>query len=325
MKNFWQTLPKPFYVLAPMEDVTDTVFRRIVASCGSPDVFFTEFTSTEGMFSVGTDVVSKRLEFTEDERPLIAQIWGEKPEFFARAAQRLVELGFNGIDLNMGCPERSVLKKGACSALIKNPPLAREIIQATKENAGDLPVSVKTRIGFDEIQTEEWIGFLLEQNIEALTIHARTVKELSEVPAHWEEVEKVVKLRDKLKKTTVIIGNGDIDGRETAERRIIQTGIDGVMIGRGIFKDPWIFNATYNGPHVPFQKKVEKLQEHMELFDKTWGKRKSYSIMKKFVKCYITGEPNISQIRAQLMETENYHQAREILQPLINGDQKVER
>lgn len=325
MKNFWQTLPKPFYVLAPMEDVTDTVFRRIVASCGRPDVFFTEFTSTEGMFSVGTEVVSKRLEYTESERPLIAQIWGEKPEFFAKAAQRLCELGFDGIDINMGCPERSVLKKGACSALIKNPLLAQEIIQATKENAADLPVSVKTRIGFNEIQTEEWTGFLLEQNIDALTIHARTVKELSEVPAHWEEVEKVVRLRDKMKKDTVIIGNGDIESREIAEQRISQTGVDGVMIGRGIFKDPWIFNANYHGSHVSFQKKVEKLQEHMELFEKTWGKRKSYSIMKKFVKCYITGVPHVSIIRAKLMETENYLQAQEILQSLATVDLKDER
>lgn len=319
MPNLWKDIKKPLYILAPMEDVTDTVFRRIVASCGRPDVFFTEFTSTEGIMSPGVREVGKRLEYTETERPLVAQIWGEKPEYFASATKKLVEKGFDGIDINMGCPERSVLKKGACSALINNPPLAKEIIQATRDNAGGLPVSVKTRIGFKTITTEEWIGFLLEQNIDALTIHARTVKELSLVPAHWEEVKKAVALRNAKGVDTLIIGNGDINTRSEAEQRIAETNADGVMIGRGIFKDPWIFNREHNGDNVLFSEKILKLQEHLELFRTQWENRKSYSIMKKFFKCYVSNVPNVAQIRAEMMMTTTYDEALKILADLYTN------
>lgn len=319
MKQLWQSLKKPIFVLAPMEDVTDTVFRRIVCSCGRPDVLFTEFTSTEGMCSAGYKEVGKRLVFTEDERPLIAQIWGEKPEFFKQATQMLVKMGFDGIDINMGCPEKSVLKKGACSALIKNHKLASEIIKAVQSEAGDLPVSVKTRIGFESIMTEEWIGFLLTHDLDALTIHARTVKEMSEVPAHWEEVKKAVEIRDRMDKKTVVIGNGDISSREEALMRIKETGADGVMIGRGIFKDPWIFNPNHHGDHVTFDEKVIKLKEHMMLFENEWGERKSYAILKKFVKCYITGVPHASEVRVKLMETKKYAEAYEVLDSLISS------
>jgi nifR3 family TIM-barrel protein len=313
MSHIWQNLPNPFFVLAPMEDVTDTVFRRIVGLCGRPDVYFTEFTSTEGMLSKGRDKVSKRLEYTEEERPLIAQIWGEKPEMYLESAKLLVAMGFDGIDINMGCPERSVLKKGACSALIQNPSLAKEIIQATKEGAGELPVSVKTRIGFQTIATEEWIGFLLEQNIPALSIHGRTVKELSEVPAHWDEIGKSVALRDQMKKDTLIIGNGDVISREDALSKIAQYKVDGIMIGRGIFADPWIFNTVRSGTDVTFDEKLAMLQRHLSLFESHWKEKKQFAIMKKFVKCYIHGIPGATDMRAKIMESHSFEQAQEIV------------
>lgn len=313
MNNFWQDLQKPIFILAPMEDVTDTVFRRIVGLCGRPDVYFTEFTSTEGMLSKGRDMVSKRLEYTEDERPLIAQIWGEKPEMYYESAKKLVEMGFDGIDINMGCPERSVLKKGACSALIQNPSLAQEIIKATKEGAGELPVSVKTRIGFQTITTDEWIGFLLEQDIAALSIHGRTVKELSEVPAHWDEIGKSVQLRDQMGKDTIIIGNGDVKSREDALSKIEQYKVDGIMIGRGIFSDPWLFNKERNGDSITFDEKLSMLQQHLTLFESHWQGKKQFAIMKKFVKCYIHGIPGATDMRAKIMDCNSFEEAQNIV------------
>jgi tRNA-dihydrouridine synthase len=220
MNSVWNTLQKPFFVLAPMEDVTDTVFRRIVGRHGAPDLYVTEFTNTDALTSKGERIAMQRLRFEESERPIIAQIWGIHPKSYYESAKKIATMGFDGIDINMGCPQRDVIKSGACSALIRNHKLTKEIIEATKDGAGDLPLSVKTRIGFSEIQTEDWCRFLLEQNLAALTIHARTVKEQSLVPAHWEEVTKVVALRDKINKQTLIIGNGDVIDRADGLKKV---------------------------------------------------------------------------------------------------------
>ncbi len=308
MKFAWEQLPQPFFALAPMEDVTDTVFRRIVADCGRPDVFFTEFTSVDGLFSKGHDFVAKRLEFTPHEFHLIAQFWGMQPENYFKAARMLGEMGFSGIDINMGCPVRDVVKLGACSALIKNHSLAQEIIQATQEGARELPVSVKTRIGFQTIQTEEWIGFLLSQNLPALTIHGRTTKEQSQVPAHWDEIAKAVQLRDQIHPATIIIGNGDILSREEGLQKVEQTGVDGIMIGRGVFHDLWVFNTKFYGDRVSLEDKLNILQKHSELFVATWGEQKPYQVMKKFFKCYVTGFPGSSELRSELMACQTHAQ-----------------
>ena len=211
MKSFWNNLPRPFTVLAPMEDVTDTVFRRIVARNGKPDVFFTEFVNVDGMCSPGREAVVHRLKHTEEERPLVAQVWGLKPENFARAAADIRSMGFDGIDINMGCPVRKIVKTGACSALIDNPPLAGEIIIATMEGAGATPVSIKTRMGFTKRRTEEWSSFLLDLKPAVLTMHARIAKDMSDVPADWQEIGKVVRIRDSMGSNTLIVGNGDVE------------------------------------------------------------------------------------------------------------------
>ena len=319
MVNIWHTLAKPLLILAPMEDVTDTVFRRIVGRCGRPDVFFTEFTSVDGLFSKGYDYVAKRLEYTQEERPLIAQIWGAKPENYYKASQMLVEKGFDGIDINMGCPERRVVSQGLCSALINNPTLAKEIIQATKEGAGNkVPVSVKTRIGFKEVQTEEWISFLLEQHLDALTVHGRTAKEMSKVPAKWDEIGKAVEMRDKMKVKTIIIGNGDVMSRNEAIEKSEIYKLDGIMIGRGIFHDPWLFNKERSGADITFPEKATMLLEHVELFEKIWGSKKHFPIMKKFFKCYINGIENASDIREELMKCDSASEVKKYLMPFIN-------
>jgi nifR3 family TIM-barrel protein len=303
MTNFWTKLKKPFYILAPMEDVTDTVFRRIVADCGRPDVFFTEFTNVAGICSDGAMNVGQRLLFTEEERPLVAQIWGMKPEQFKETARKLVEMGFDGIDINMGCPERSVTKQGACSALIKNPTLAAEIIQAVKEGAPDLPLSVKTRIGYSQIQTEEWIGFLLQQNLDALTVHGRTTAEMSKVPAHWDEIGKSVTLRNQISPTTLIIGNGDIESLAQAKEMVEKYQVDGVMIGRGIFKNPWLFNPAIDIENVSIRQRLELLVHHVRLYDEVWGKTKNFQVLKKFFKIYVSNFDGASDLRVKLMET----------------------
>jgi tRNA-dihydrouridine synthase len=327
-KNFWKGLKKPILIQAPMEDVTDTVFRQIIAKCGAPDVFFTEFTNVEGLCSRGRDKVGKRLIFTPKERPIVGQLWGKTPEKFLDAARIVKEMGFDGIDINMGCPEKSVVKKGTGGGLINNPTLAKEIILATREGAGKLPLSVKTRIGVKEIQTEKWIGFLLKLNLDALTIHGRTVVEMSDVPTHWEEIGKAVKLRNSLKSKTLIIGNGDVKSREEALEKSNKYGLDGIMIGRGIFNNLWIFDKGQKGWQkrkgsrqratqralaggITFdrtpdkaspEEKIKLLIEHISLFDKTWGKTKNFSLMKKFYKIYISNHPDAKSIRIKLME-----------------------
>src|SRR5436189_1302444 len=204
MKNFWHMLKKPIFILAPMEDVTDTVLRQVIARCGKPAVFFTEFTNVEGMFSRGERPVIQRLRYTEAERPLVAQIWGTRPENFFKAAKKLIDMGFDGIDLNMGCPASGVMQKGACSGLINNRPLAKEIIDATKEGAGGLiAVSVKTRLGFRTIDFS-WITFVLEQKPAVLTVHARTVSEMSRAPTNWDKLKTLCELRNAMQSTTLI-------------------------------------------------------------------------------------------------------------------------
>ncbi len=310
MKSFWQDLPQPFFILAPMDAVTDIVFRHVVDKAARPDVFFTEFTNTDGYCSPkGRHSTHSRLLFTEDEQPLVAQIWGTVPEHFAEMAQGLKEMGYQAIDINMGCPAKDVTKKGAGSALIQTPELAAAIIAATK-TAG-LPVSVKTRIGYRTRITEEWISFLLQQDIVALTVHARTMKEMSKVPAHWEEVTKAVKLRDEIAPHTLIIGNGDVTDREEGLRRIAETGADGIMIGRGIFTNVFCFESEPR-EHTK-EESFELLHYHLDLWEKTWKGEANYHALKRFFKIYIKGFAGASELREQLMLSSNIDEARDII------------
>jgi tRNA-dihydrouridine synthase len=254
MAFLWSELKKPIFILAPMEDVTDCSFREMFALHGKPDLLFTEFVSTDGlMHEEGRKKLKIDLAYTEIQRPIIAQIWGATPEKFYEVAKYIVELGFDGIDINMGCPQTKEIAIGACAALIRTPKLAQEIIAATKKGAGNLPVSVKTRIGYSKPEEmEEWLTCLLEMDLPAITLHARTKKEMSKVPAHWEKIAEAVRIRDKVqgsrdkKDRTVIIGNGDVQSYQEGLDRIAETGADGVMVGRGAFGNPWFFK-TFGG------------------------------------------------------------------------------
>ena len=293
-----------------MDAVTDTVFRHAVQKAAPPDVYFTEFTNVDSFCSPkGRDSTRTRLLFTPDEQPIVAQIWGTKPENFATMAKGLAEMGFAGIDINMGCPAKDVIKKGAGSGLIETPELAAEIIAATK-TAG-LPVSVKTRIGFKTQKTEEWIGFLLKQDIVALTVHARTQKEQSLVPARWEEIAKAVQLRNQIAPQTILIGNGDVRDRAHGLELAAQTGADGIMIGRGIFNN--IFCFEQNARQHSKEELMAMLHFNLDLWEKTWGDDRPFAPLKRFFKIYVRDFEGASDLRVKLMESSSVAEVRSIL------------
>lgn len=315
MTNFWHNLPKPFFALAPMDGVTDVVFRHVVAKAGRPDLFFTEFVNTDSFCSIkGRQATASRLAFTPDEQPMIAQIWGTNPEHYAITAKGLKQMGFAGIDINMGCPVKDVIKKGSGSALITTPSLAAEIIAATKE-AG-LPVSVKTRIGFKQRNTEEWLSFLLQQNLDALTVHGRTQKEQSKVPADWAEISKAVQLRDQISPHTLVIGNGDVKNRADGLDKAQQYGVDGIMIGRGVFANVFCFEKE---PKQHSHKEyLDLLIMHLDFFEKQCPQN-PFAPLKRFFKIYIRDFSGASETRDRLMHTTSVKEAREVLKSLLQA------
>lgn len=389
--NIWESLPKPFLVLAPMDDVTDSPFRQIVSQTYAPDVFYTEFVNADGLQSNGRNNLLSKLVFTQKERPLIVQIWGLKPENFYKTAKQIANGslaneanskskhlgldkvqgskekrvsrtdgtvsehrtqltqqfaksigrvggsadkqanetqtfgGFDGVDLNMGCPVPVVTKKGACSALINNHSLAQEIIQATREGlragAPNFPLSVKTRIGFNKINTEDWCGFLLEQNLDALIVHGRTSKEMSKVPTHWDEVSKAVKLRDKIQPKTKVIGNGDISNRQHGLELAKEYELDGVMIGRGIFQDLHAFSEK---PKLLGREESLLLYlKHIDLFEQIYGSDRNPAALKKFAKVYVREFAEASDLRAELMQQNNLDSLREVIEKSLIKQQQL--
>ena len=314
MINIWQELKKPIICLAPMDGVTDEVFRSLLCDLGKPDLMFTEFTHVKAIFSHDKTASIRRLQYQKKQKPLIAQIWGTTPELFEQTAKLLCKLGFDGIDINLGCPVKAVIKKGACAALINAPKIAKEIIKATQIGANQkTPVSVKTRLGFNSIQTEEWLGFLLSLNLDALTIHLRTKKELSEVKPHWQELKKIIILRDKLSPKTKIIGNGDIKSLLEAKSMIKKHSLDGIMIGRGVLLDPYIFNPNQTINSKTPKQKINLLLSHLKLFEQTNNNLKSFHSLKRFFKIYIKGFDNALVLRVQLMKASKPSEVRRLL------------
>lgn len=284
-----------------MDDVTDCVFRTIVSECSRPDLFVTEFVNVDGLQSIGRDKLLHKLRMLPGENNVIAQLWGLNPDNFYKTAQQMAGMGFVGIDLNMGCPAKSEVKSGACSALINNRPLAVDIIQATQSGARDLPVSVKTRLGFSEIDLT-WHELLLQQKLNMLTIHWRTRKQMSKVPAQWEYAADIVKMRDTISPVTKLVGNGDVVSRQQGIELAQKYKLDGIMIGRGVFHDPYIFADDSPWQSMSRGGKISLYRRHVQLFADTWKQDERKLItLNKFCKIYINGFDGAKELRDKLM------------------------
>jgi len=327
-------------VVAPMADVTDAPFRRMIAkysahtradgTVGGPDVMWTEFVAADGLMRAtpeGKVKLMADLIYVEEERPIVAQLFSSNPEYMEAGARLAAELGFDGVDLNMGCPSATIEKQGCGAAMIKNPDHARAVIRAAKRGAGDLPVSVKTRLGYHRDEVDTWVPAILAEQPAVLTIHARTRKEMSKVPAKWDRVAWVVELRDQLGSDTLIIGNGDATSLADGHAKAAASGADGVMFGRALFGNPWFFHPTKRLPYnltalptsgvdrgelieaaaaeegiefVTLEERLLVLVEHTKLFAELLH-FKNFAIMKKHYKGYINGFPGAAALRSELM------------------------
>lgn len=313
--NLIDKLPNPFFILAPMDDVTDVVFRQIISECAKPDLFFTEFVNVDGLQSPGRPKLMHKLFLDKTEGPVIAQIWGLVPKNFYKTTKELITMGYDGVDINMGCPVKTVIKNGACAALINNRELASKIIDAVQQAAGDdFPVSVKTRVGFTTVDLS-WLEFLLSKKLNMLSIHGRTARELSKVPANWGLIEETRQMRDSLSARTLIVGNGDVETRKQGLELAAKHKLDGVMIGRAIFNDPFLFaEASPWGDWTP-QQKIDLFKRHIELHLKTYKKgERRFETLRKFCKVYINGFDGAAELRAQFMITKTPEQALGLLE-----------
>ncbi len=318
MKSFWQGLPKPFFVMAPMADVTDVAFRALVAKHGASHVFWTEFVSADGLYHTreiqklpdSENPLMRDLLKGEGQHPIVAQIFSSNPDMIAYATKLIAELGFDGVDINMGCPDRSVEKQGCGAAMIKTPEIARAVIRAAKE-ASSLPVSVKTRIGYNKESLDEWLPVLLEEAPAALTLHLRTRKEMSLVPADWELMKKAIEIRNRINPDVLLIGNGDVESVEQGTRLVTESGCDGAMIGRGMFGNPWVFAGRTSGD-TPLAEKLAALIELAHGFEAI-SPPKNFAILKKHIKAFVTGFAGAAELRARLMEAESADELEKII------------
>jgi tRNA-dihydrouridine synthase len=367
--SFLEELPKPFFILAPMDDVTDTVFRQIIATLPyysrldgvqgadeqrtepymkygegvaesvtqqsakstnsaasfaggqagaarvyGPDVYFTEFVNVDGLQSPGRPRLMHKLKLSSKEHPIVAQLWGLNPENFYKTTKELIAMGYDGVDLNFGCPVKTVIKNGACAALISNRDLAGEIIDAVKRAAGrDFPVSVKTRVGFNDVDLS-WPEFLLGKKLSMLSIHGRTAKQMSKGDADWELINEVRKMRDSLAPETLIVGNGDVKTRQQGIELAEKYNLDGIMIGRGIFDDPFAFAQVSHWQNYTKEQKIALYKKHVELFIKSWkNNERKIETLNKFCKVYINGFEGAKELRDDLMHSKS---AEELLNKL---------
>lgn len=312
MKSFWRDLERPFFILAPMEAVTDVVFRHVIKSAASPDIFFTEFTNATGWVHVGDVATGGRLVKTDDEQPIVAQLWGSNDNDMAELATHCAKLGYHGIDINMGCPDKSAIKAGGGVDLIRHPDVASRLIVAAKQSG--LPVSVKTRLGYSSLdEWQVWLDFLLHQQLEALTIHLRTKKEMSKVPAHIELLPEMIRMRDEIAPSTLLIANGDIADRVHGLKIVRQNpSLDGIMIGRGVFHNPYAFEKT---PQAHTKQDLLKLLWYqLDLYEQYHPlTKRPFDTLKRFFKIYIRDFAGAHELRYNLMQASSVTTVREIL------------
>jgi len=328
--SFWNKLPKPFFAMAPMKDVTDVAFRALVCKRGKPDIFWTEFVSADGLYHTREiakmpdeiNPLMRDLQCTEEQRPIVAQIFSSKPEMISYATKLVAELGFDGVDINMGCPDRTIEKQGAGAALVKNPELAQKLIRAAKE-AGTLPVSVKTRVGYNKESLDEWLAALLEAGPAAITLHLRTRKELSLVRADWDLMKKAVEIRNKLAPGVLLIGNGDVQDLDDARAKVAASGCEGAMLGKAMFGNPWLFEgidglrksiigAGLTKSEHGLDEKLAALVELAHGFEQL-SPPKNFAILKKHIKAFVTGFAGAAELRARLMQAKNASEIEQIV------------
>ncbi|MDF7626594.1 tRNA-dihydrouridine synthase [Lactobacillaceae bacterium L1_55_11] len=319
--TYWQTIAnrarmqgRPFFSMAPMEAVTDTIFRRVVAQAGQPDVYYTEFTNASSMVHPKAKFsVQGRLAVAPGEQQPVAQIWGSRPVDIAAASRLLPAMGYEAVDINMGCPDGTVIKNSAGSDLIRHPYLAQDIIAAAKQSG--LPVSVKTRLGFYKpAEFRTWLPYILQQDVAVLTVHLRTRKEMSKVPAHYELIDEILAMRDRLAPNTLIQVNGDIKDRQAGlDLAAKHPGIDGIMIGRGVLENPYAFNPQTDGHSLA--ESVALLRLQLDLFDEVNATvtPKNFEALKRYFKIYLRGFAHASNLRQALMETHSTQEVREQL------------
>lgn len=317
MAHFWQNLPKPLLLAAPLANVTDAPFRKHLLQYSRPSVLWTEFVSADGLcHPKGREALLVDLSFEQDEHPIVAQLFTSSPEKMKSAAKLAAELGFDGVDINMGCPDKNIMKQRAGASCMKDPVNARALIRAAKsgvkEAGKDIPVSVKTRLGFNEDSLETWLPELLAEEPAVITLHARTKKDMSQVPARWERVKRAVEIRNELGSKTLIIGNGDVTSVKDAQEKIEKSGADGAMFGRALLGNPWIFDESKN--QVTVAEKIEAAMNHTKLFLEFWGERKSFELMKKFYRAYINNFPLAKELRAEMMEKKTFEEIKSVVE-----------
>ena len=337
--GFWKDMSeeckrenRPMIVLAPMADVTDVAFRYMLNKYGKPDVTWTEFVSCDGLMSPGREVLSRDLEYSEIERPVVAQLFTSSPENMEGAVKLCLSLGFDGVDINMGCPVNVVGKQGAGARLITEPKLAQEIIRAAQRGARyfdpvtgehlkekDMPVSVKTRLGYSKMEYKTWIPAVLECGIPTLSLHMRTRSEMSKVPAHFELIDEIYDIVKKVSPATNLIINGDIKTVEQANEMYKKYKMDGAMIGRGVFGAPWTFNQREDMPTFNLSEKLEIMLEHTKLFEEKLGDIKSFALMKKHYKAYVNGFDGAAELRAKLFDTQNFDEVKKVTRDFIQS------
>jgi nifR3 family TIM-barrel protein len=356
--NFWQQLKKPIIGLSPMDGVSDAAFRFIAAKYGKPDVIITEFISVDGIM-YGAERIFADFLYHEIERPVIAQLFGNDPALFYGAAKVVCELGFDGVDINMGCPARTVASRGAGAALIRTPELARDIIAETKRGVADwvehgtaglppkvlkaiaetkkvlagldvifselreeIPVSVKTRVGFDHEVISEWVPNLLRAEPANISIHGRTLKQMYSGSANWEAIAAAAKLvhaynAEHGTKITVL-GNGDVNAKKDYEEKFKASGVDGVLVGRSGFGNPWIFEQLRgNIAEITLAQKIEVAMEHSRMHEQVKTVA-AFVEMRKHLGWYIKSFPGAARVRSELMQTHSAGQVEAIFAGLVS-------
>jgi nifR3 family TIM-barrel protein len=310
MGSFWEKLKKPISASAPMAGVSDSAFRAMLARHGKPDVMWTEMVSLAGAAIRGESEFENEMSFGEMEHPIVFQFFGSFPEEFSICGKLAKSRGADGIDINMGCPDKGVEKQGAGACIIKSPALAKELVAAAMDGSNGLPVSVKTRIGYANAgEMEGWITALAEAKPAAITIHGRTRAEKRKGRANWDSIGDAGRIIKSISPGTVVLGNGDVGSKEEGERWAQKAEVDGYMAGRALIGNPWFFT----GHKATKKERIAAAKEHIEIFDKLLGEKESFDMVKKHLAGYMSGFLGAKKMREKLMAARNAAMALKII------------